>query len=219
MKQSISVIIPVLDEEKSIGELLAYLKMYSSDSLIQEIIVVDGGSEDQTRELVKTFGETILIEAPKGRAKQMNAGAKIAIGEILYFLHADTFPPSDFGKQIIQSLEEHHAGCFRLKFGDADHWLLKIGPWFTRFHHCWFRGGDQSLFIRKKDFDQLEGFDERFLIYEDVELIGRIYKVGKFSIIDDFVVTSARKFRSNGTLRLFFQFFHDSLEILVGCRS
>ena len=97
-------------------------------------------------------------------------------------------------------------GCFRLKFEAPDHFLLKIAPWFTQFNLPLFRGGDQSLFITKKEFEVLQGFNEEYVIYEDVEFINRINKNYNFKIINDYVVTSERKFKKNGTWKLYFYF-------------
>lgn len=93
---NISIIIPVLNEAATIDELLIHLIDHASLEHISEIIVVDGGSTDDTVEIIKNLDLNIhLINAPRGRAKQMNAGAAVARGNILYFLHADSFPPTD----------------------------------------------------------------------------------------------------------------------------
>lgn len=176
-----------------------------------EIIVVDGGSTDITTQLVEDFSEKtnfkiILISSEKGRAKQMNAGAKNAKGEILYFLHADSFPPKEFDRYIQSSLNEGaDAGSFRMRF-DSNHPVLKFSQWFTQFNYKFCRGGDQSLFIKKAVFEQLQGYEESFIIYEDCELIGRIYDGYKFKVINAYLTTSARKYRKNGTVKLQYHF-------------
>ncbi len=206
MENKLSIIIPVFNEEGRIGKLLSYLLTNASEENVTEIIVVDGGSTDKSKEIVSRFEKVTLLNAPKGRARQMNFGAQYAKGDILYFLHADTFPPSNFDEQIILEVKRHNAGCFRLKFDQPNHFLLKIAPWFTQLHSRLFRGGDQSLFIAKKDFESLNGYDERYTIYEDVEFINRIYKRFSFEIINDYVVTSERKFNKNGTWNLYIHF-------------
>ena len=86
----------------------------------------------------------------------MNYGAKLAKGDILYFLHADSFPPANFDQQIINEIDKNnYAGCFRLKFDNDDHFLLKISSWSTRINLQLFRGGDQSLFITKAIFNEI----------------------------------------------------------------
>ena len=102
----ISIIIPVLNEANNIGKLLLHLTENSSLENISEIIVVDGGSTDKTVEIIKSFTLTDvkLISSKKGRAKQMNVGAKASTENILYFLHADTFPPKDYDQLILDPL-------------------------------------------------------------------------------------------------------------------
>ena len=110
----ISIIIPVLNEAETIEDLLYHLIDNAALENIAEIIVVDGGSTDQTTTIIKNTRLNIkLITTEKGRAKQMNAGAKIATGTILYFLHADSFPPNRYDALIIQ---EYHNLIFKVKF-------------------------------------------------------------------------------------------------------
>ena len=205
-QDKISIIIPVMNEAMYIRKVLDYIIKNSSKENIEEIITVDGGSTDGSQEIISSFEEVTLLKSPKGRAKQMNRGAQVAKGNILYFLHADSFPPKGFDNKIINHIGKNNTGCFRLKFENPSHFLLKIPKWFTQFNFSLFRGGDQSLFIRKKDFISLKGYNEQYIIYEDIELINRIYKRFTFIIIPDFVVTSERKFRKNGVWKLYFNF-------------
>lgn len=216
MRPKISIIIPVLNEEKYIGKLLQYLLDQTSIERLQEIIVVDGGSEDGTVEVVSTFEGVLCISAPKGRAKQLNAGGRIAKGSILYFLHADTFPPLGFEQKILLEASKGAAGCFRLKFEHPNHYLLWMASWFTQFKSRFFRGGDQSLFISQKDFNDLGGFDETYIIYEDVEFVNRIGQAIPFTILNDYVVTSERRFTKNGTWKLLYNFFIIHLKKIFG---
>ncbi len=101
MTNRISIIIPVLNEAETIGSLLEYLIKNSTASNISDVIVVDGGSTDGTQTSVSSFHNVILLNSEKGRAKQMNFGASQAKGSILYFLHADSFPPKHFDQLII----------------------------------------------------------------------------------------------------------------------
>jgi len=134
----ISIIIPVLNEEPQILKLLDYLDEYCS-GFVSEIIVVDGGSKDRTVEFVKNQADVLLVTSKKGRAKQMNAGAKAAKGEVLYFLHVDSFPPPGFDRKIMEQFRNNNkAGCFRMKF-DKNHWWLMLMGWFTKFNHKAFR--------------------------------------------------------------------------------
>ncbi|MDZ7658769.1 glycosyltransferase [Fodinibius sp.] len=142
---SISVIIPTFNEADSITETIEKVQEHSKGYIL-EILVVDGGSTDATINRAKQAGAEIFESPDKGRAAQMNFGAKQAQGEILYFLHADTHPPKDFDSAIMSAVnQERQAGCFQLAF-DYDHFLLRFYSWFTRFDIDLFRFGDQSLF-------------------------------------------------------------------------
>jgi Glycosyltransferases involved in cell wall biogenesis len=166
----ISIIIPVINEVENIGKLLSYLFATASEKNISEIIVVDGGSFDGTQDTILKISETapfktVLISSEKGRAKQMNLGAQNASGSILYFLHADSFPPKEFDTSILMEINKgNHAGCFRMKF-DSKHLVLVFSQWFTKFNFKVCRGGDQSLFVSKNLFQKLSGFNEQYAIY------------------------------------------------------
>ena len=205
----ISIIIPVLNEASIIAGVLKDIVAKASGNLISEIILVDGGSEDATVEIVSKFINTapiILLHSQKGRAKQMNLGAKKATGSVLYFLHADTIVPHNFDSHIISHIKKGSiAGCFRMKF-DSNHPILKISQWFTKFNLKICRGGDQSLFITKIAFEALGGYNEDFIVYEDCEFINRIYNQFNFTVMNDYVITSARKYHKKGTLTLQYHF-------------
>lgn len=203
--KTISIVIPVLNEEQHIAPLIQHIRNNSDPANIAEVLVVDGGSTDNTINIAQKLGAKIL-HAPKGRAKQMNLGAAHAHGDILYFLHVDTFPPYKFCSRILEAVEEGgRVGCFRMKF-DSTSRFLKFMAWWTRVNHKMCRGGDQSLFITKELFVQNKGFNEDYIIYEDGEFISRIYKVAKFKIIPRYVTTSSRKYRENGRFRLQYHF-------------
>ena len=211
----ISIIIPVLNEETGILRLLDHLKNISFFST-NEIIVVDGGSTDKTPELLQKHSGLVFLTSEKGRAKQMNAGAKRATFEVLYFLHADSFPPPNFDQLILKEIKAGNpAGCFKMKF-DMDHWWLNLMGWLTKFNHKACRGGDQSLFIAKTLFEDLNGYNENFVVYEDNELIGRLYKNKVFKVIPEFISTSARKYEEIGVWKLQFCFANIYLKRLTG---
>ncbi len=203
----ISIVIPILNEEANIGKLLQYLIDNSSTKNICNIIVVDGGSTDNSELLVKQFKNVIFLKSDKGRAKQMNQGAKHATGIILYFLHADSFPPKQFDQLIINEVQKGHlAGCFKMKF-DSNHWWLQLAGWFTRFNWRASRGGDQSQFITNDLFNSIGGFDERFTIYEDNDLINKLYVNKQYVVIQEWISTSARRYGSNGIWKLQYHFW------------
>lgn len=207
MKQpQISVIIPVLNEENTIGKLLTELKKRSGPGVC-EFIVADGGSTDSTRDIAESEGATVTQADKKGRAVQMNAGAALAKAEILYFLHADTIPPPNFDLIISKYVSNGYgAGCFNLQFDDA-HPALRFYSWFTSFKSTLFRFGDQSLFVTKSVFQKANGFDESLVVMEDQQVVREIRRVTPFVVIDEPVITSARKYRSNGVFRLQAVFF------------
>lgn len=204
----ISIIIPVLNEAETIENLLFHLIDCSALNNISEIIVVDGGSTDGTIPIIKNLGLNIkVLNAETGRAKQMNLGASEANGNILYFLHADSFPPNRYDNFILSAIQNgNNAGCFKMKF-DSQHWWLKLASWFTQFNWQVCRGGDQSLFITNTLFNTIGGFDENFTIYEDNDFIEKLYKQNQFVVIQEWLTTSARKYTNHGIWTLQFHFW------------
>lgn len=202
---NISIIIPTFNESSGISQLITHLNQASNSDIVSEIIVVDGQSSDDTCSIAAQCGAKILSSPEKGRAKQMNYAAEHAKSDILHFLHADSYPPDNFDKEIINAVSEGFpSGCFRMKF-DSGHLLLKFFQWFTRFGNNFCRGGDQSLFITKKLFNDVGGFPEIPLM-EDIEIIRKIKKKAKFKVIPKELVTSARRYREKGHFRLQFWF-------------
>jgi rSAM/selenodomain-associated transferase 2 len=196
----ISIIIPTFNEADQIKTTIAQL-MRISEGQNFEIIVSDGGSTDNTVALAKHAGATVVSSPRKGRAAQMNTGATLAKGEILYFLHADTIPPEGYLTDITEAVAKGYpAGCYTLSF-DYPHWFLKANCWFTQFDVNAFRFGDQSLFVSKTAFEQLGGFCEQHIVMEDQELIKRLRKYVRFKVVKKPVVTSARKYIENGVYK------------------
>ena len=203
---SISIIIPVYNEAKTISRLLWHLKKQATTTIIKEVIVVDGGSLDNTKDIALNQDVTVL-SSEKGRAKQMNFGAKHAKGTILYFLHADSFPPNGFDRLILSKVEKGNlAGCFKMKF-DSKHWWLKLAGWLTQFNWKASRGGDQSLYVTKELFNALNGFNEQFTIYEDIDFINKLYSKNQFVVIQEWIITSARRYQTKGIWKLQYHFW------------
>ena len=195
---SISIIIPTYNEEGHIGRTVQYLLANNTHHAILEIIVADGGSSDATIAEAEEAGATVVYCPKKGRAAQMNSGAAVARGAILYFLHADTLPPSHFISDIYGALKKgNKSGCFMLAF-DVNHWFLKANCWFTRFDVNAVRFGDQSLFIEAATFRAAGGFDEQMIVLEDQDIIKRLKGKGRFCVVKKAVTTSARKYMDNG---------------------
>lgn len=194
----ITVIIPAYNEESCIKATVKRLWEFDEEHLLEEIIVADGGSTDKTVEKAKSEGVTVVSSLKKGRAAQMNCGASIAKGSILYFLHADTIPPKGFTNDIITAVNAgYSAGCYRLSF-DHDHWFLKANCWFTRFDVDSIRFGDQSLFVTKSKFVEVGGFCKKHIVLEDQDIIKRLKKIGRFTVMKKPVLTSSRKYLENG---------------------
>ena len=200
---TISVIIPTLNEEASLPRTLACL----SSSALTEIIIVDGGSTDGTLNLAQEFcARTVnarIITAPRGRARQMNEGAKVSQGEILLFLHADTQLPEQAGQVIESALAKHTAvgGRFNVRFDSPSAWGRVISSFMN--HRSRLTGiatGDQAIFVRRHVFELLRGFSEIPLM-EDIEFSGRLQQAGRTVALRDSVVTSFRRWDAEGPLR------------------
>ena len=198
----ISVIIPTYNEADNIGCLIESLKIYGEKHLHEIIIADSPNSTDTTKEIAQKLGAIAQKSPQKGRAFQMNFGASLATGEILYFVHADIKVNPDYAFDIVNAINSgHNFGCYRYQF-DTDDWLLKVNAFCTRMPFIWCRGGDQTLFIRKKDFLKVGKFRDDYQIMEDYEFIIRAKKVLKFKIIPKNVVVSARKYKTNSYLRV-----------------
>jgi rSAM/selenodomain-associated transferase 2 len=201
----LSVIIPTYNESENIVNLLTVLQQTSHNNI--EIIVSDGQSSDNTVSLVNQLGFEAKIAKEKSRAKQLNYGAQHAKGDVLYFVHADTMPPKTYYQDIKKAIDEgFKIGCFRFKF-NSDKRILKFNAYMTRFDSLMFRGGDQSLFITKSLFNELNGYCENHKVMEDYDIIIRARKKYRFRIIPKDVTVSARKYDYNSYLKVNFANF------------
>ena len=196
-----SIIVPVLHEGERINELIEYLKRLDSEKNV-EMIIVDGTPERDTLRAIHS-NNVIKISSEKGRAKQMNAGASVAHGEILIFLHADTeLPPHALGKiNSFMTRKKYVGGAFDLGI-KSDKFIFKVignlASIRSRLNRIPF--GDQSLFIRRDYFNQIRGYKEIPLM-EDVELMRRIRRSGdKIRIFYDRVMTSPRRWEKEGVV-------------------
>lgn len=194
---SISIIIPTLNEEGNIAALAQNL--HDSDC---EIIIVDGGSQDSTVALAQQHG-FITLHSPPGRGAQNNIGAINASSAILLFLHADTRLPKNFEKLVIAALRNpnHIAGAFRLTI-DKGTPSMRLIAFCANIRSILLQMpyGDQAIFVRKKDFLELEKFAE-IPIMEDYLFIKKARKSGKIILLQDYVSTSARRWYRLGVLR------------------
>jgi rSAM/selenodomain-associated transferase 2 len=196
-----SIIVPVFHEAENINDLIEYLNRLDSDKNC-EIIVVEGARERDTLAAIHR-NNVIKVPSERGRAKQMNAGASVARGEILIFLHADTELPVHGLKKIHSLIErkEYVAGAFDLGI-KSDKFIFKVigrlSSWRSRLNRIPF--GDQAIFIRREYFDKIGGYKEIPLM-EDVELMRRIKKSGnKIWIFYERVMTSPRRWENEGVI-------------------
>lgn len=197
----LSVIIPTLNEAANIKELIPFLQKQGGE-FISEIIVVDGGSKDDTCQIADSLGVKVLKSNERSRALQLNLGAEHARANTLFFVHADTRPPRSFAEDLqIATIKGFKAGCFRYRF-DSETFLLKVNSWFTRYNGLFSGGGDQTLFISRDFFNTLGGYDTKFCLMEDFEIVKRIKRRTKFYIIPKTMTVSARKYRDNSWLRV-----------------
>lgn len=195
----ISIVIPTYNEAENISELVKYLRKNSNNHEI-EIIISDGGSIDNTIKVATAAGSKALLCSQKGRAAQMNYGASLATGNILFFVHADSFPPASYISDIEKAInEEYKFGRFRTKFS-SNKWILKVNAFFTRFDLFICCGGDQGFFITTEFFNSIGGFNAGMGIMEDYEIVTRAKEKSKYKIIQKNTVISDRKYDTNSWL-------------------
>lgn len=197
----ISIIIPAYNESENIVQLVSYLKKTSSER-DAEIIVVDGNSTDDTIALAEAAGATAVLSPEKGRAAQMNFGASFSTGDLLYFIHADTFPPQSYIPDILEAVKAGYKfGRYRTRF-NSNKSILKINAFFTRFDWFICYGGDQTLFITRKLFTTINGFNESMRIMEDYDIVKRAKEFGRYKIFSKDALVSARKYDNNSWLKV-----------------
>jgi rSAM/selenodomain-associated transferase 2 len=195
----ISIILPVLNEAANLQRAIDSTQP-SNDV---EVIVVDGGSTDDTCQVAVELGVQ-LITSPAGRSRQMNLGAAAATGDILLFLHGDSRLPLGFDRLIRQTMSVNQppiAGAFRLGIEATQvslRWVERGVNW--RSQICQMPYGDQGIFLRAKVFNEIGGFPD-LPIMEDFELMRRLRQRGKISIVSQPVMTSARRWLQKGILK------------------
>jgi len=198
-EMQLSIVIPTHNEALNLPKLVDRLRAGCHTC---QIIVVDAQSIDGTEQLARDLKLEVYRSSRLSRAHQMNLGASKATSDVLYFVHADTLPPVDFQNDIKIAMEEgYEMGCYRFRFAGS-RFLLRINSYFTRFQFLWCRGGDQSLFVTKRLYEQLNGFSEEFVIMEEYEFLQRAMQQTALKIIPKDVVVSPRKYENNSYLRV-----------------
>lgn len=198
----ISIIVPIFDEARALPGTVNHLR-----SLIEagrprtEAIVVDGGSTDGSRELVIDAGLP-CVRSPRGRAEQMNAGARFASGDLLLFLHADTRLPAAAPDRIRHAVRDGAVGgCFGVRL-DSDRLLLRLAGRMISWRSRLTGGatGDQAIFVTREAFYEVGGYAP-VALFEDLDLSRRLRRLGEFVRLREEVTTSARRWERFGVWR------------------
>jgi rSAM/selenodomain-associated transferase 2 len=193
----ISVVIPALNEAGNILQTIEGVRRQDREA---EIIVADGGSVDGTPEIARLHAR--VIQSPRGRAVQMNAGARCAAGQVLLFLHADSRMAPGALAKMRQTMDNPltAGGSFTLAF-DVDSLWLRFYAWCSTINCICFRYGDQGIFVRRAIFEQMGGYAEIPLM-EDIDFMRRLPSYGRRVLIRDYpITTSARRFVEHGIVR------------------
>jgi len=200
MQVALSIIIPCLNEARFIGATLLALQVLRNRG--SEIILVDGGSDDQTQQLAEAYVDTI-VQSPPGRAVQMNAGADIASGRLIWFLHADTIPDVDTLERIegLANNSGSQWGRFRVRF-DHPSLIFKYIAWMmnTRSRLTAVATGDQGIFVSSDLFKQVGGYQEIPLM-EDIALSKSLRSIQRPLCCKEALTTSSRRWQQAGILR------------------
>ena len=195
----LSIVMPVLDEAACIDDALGALAPLRAQGV--QLIVVDGGSRDGTRSRCEGAADALLT-APRGRARQMNAGACAAAGDALLFLHADTLLPPDAHALVAAALAQRAWGRFDVRIDGRSRWLPVVAALMNlRSRLTGIATGDQALFMRREAFNAVGGFPDQALL-EDVEICRRLRQhIGMPVSLRAKVVTSGRRWDGRGAWR------------------
>ena len=196
---AVSIIIPTLNEEENMKNILNNLKSLKGDF---EVIFSDGGSSDRTVEIIKNWGNCKIINSERGRAKQLNNGAKQSNNDILLFLHADSIIEEDVLIKIENFIKNgNRAGCLKIKF-DSKRALMSLFAFLSnlRVKYRNIAFGDQAIFIEKKLFEDIGMFDE-IPIMEDYKFSLKLKSICRIKYIDSYIISSSRRFERNGIIK------------------
>jgi len=211
----ISIIIPVLNESVSLGSFLSALQIFRHQHC--EIIVVDGGSHDQTCQIAEKYCD-LLLSSSAGRARQMNAGANHASGSILLFLHADTILPANYFDLIFHQLSEKNKSWGRFNVAlSGDALMFRLIESLMNFRSC-FTGvctGDQAIFVSRELFIKTGGFPDIDLM-EDVAFSKVLKKIESPLCLKSRVVTSSRRWEKYGIWKTIFLMWRLRLAYFMG---
>lgn len=213
----ISIIIPALNEARALRQNLPKLQTYRDRG--HEIILVDGGSHDQSLAVARPMVDR-FIQTVKGRAHQMNEGAEVANNEVLLFLHADTGLPDLADELILKALDstQHGWGRFNVKFSN-EKFIFKVISVAMNIRSAMsgIATGDQAIFVNKLLFEDVGLFD-RIPLMEDVALSKKLLKYSRPSCLQETVRTSSRRWEKNGIYRTIFLMWRLRLAYFLGAR-
>jgi rSAM/selenodomain-associated transferase 2 len=211
----LSIIIPTLNEADYIQQTLHHLQSLRQRG--HEVIVVDGGSQDDTPALASGLADK-YIKSERGRARQMNTGADHASGDILLFLHADTHLPVNADELIFTSGKNHPYswGRFSVRFNDR-HWMFSVIAFFMNWRSrlTGIATGDQVIFVNRNLFTAAGAFPEQPLM-EDIELSKRLHKRLRPVCLSAIAYTSSRRWRQRGIIRTVLQMWWIRLAYFCG---
>ncbi|PKH65098.1 glycosyl transferase [Psychrobacter sp. 4Dc] len=213
---NLSIIVPLLNEADNLPELMAHIVRL--DPAPQQVILVDGGSVDgsvaiaksvlKNAEITQSIIDWYIIESTVGRAQQMNAGAMLATGDVLLFLHADTELPADAIDNVQQAVAQYDWGRFNVRLDSHEPLLSIVGLMINQRSRLMdIATGDQAIFIKKSLFEQIGGYPDQPLM-EDIELCKRLKKISRPACLKSKVTTSARRWQQHGTWRTIFLMWH-----------
>jgi rSAM/selenodomain-associated transferase 2 len=198
--RTLSIIVPVLEEAENLERLLPHLLERCPGA---EVIVVDGGSTDRSAQVVAASPHARRLASERGRARQMNAGARAARGDVLLFLHADTLLPEGAAPAIARVLGDPAVvgGRFDVRFANPRRAFRVIAAFMNwRSRLTGIATGDQAIFVRRDAFEALGGYPDIPLM-EDVEFSARLRRRGRIACLRSRVITSARKWEREGVVR------------------
>jgi rSAM/selenodomain-associated transferase 2 len=210
--QRLTVVVPTLNEAQGIRAALEALAPLRARG--HEVIVADGGSGDATASLARGLCD-LVVQAPRGRASQMNAGARVATGDALVFLHADTQLPVNAAEAVLESLATRAWGRFDVRI-QGRHPMLKVvaGAMNLRSRLTGIATGDQAIFVRR---DAFRGFPEIALM-EDIAFCQAMKRRGPPACLRETVLTSGRRWESRGVLRTILLMWRLRLMFFLGAR-